>query len=98
MFGMGTGVTLLLWPPGNLVSGVSTFAGCRRLRRTGLVLCGLSRRSTVRCGGGIVPEHVDVKERSLTTEYSPPSRRWRFGGSTGAPAMERRWMQCPIVF
>ena len=22
VFGMGTGVTLLLWPPGNLVSGV----------------------------------------------------------------------------
>ena len=22
MFGMGTGVTLLLWPPGNLVSGI----------------------------------------------------------------------------
>ena len=27
VFGMGTGVTLLLWPPGNLVSGISSFAG-----------------------------------------------------------------------
>ena len=27
VFGMGTGVTLLLWPPGNLVSGISPFAG-----------------------------------------------------------------------
>ncbi len=48
MFGMGTGVTLLLWPPGNLVPGISAYAPQRRFGGTSLrglsTVAGVSQR------------------------------------------------------
>ena len=50
MFGMGTGVTLLLWPPGNLVSGIRND--------------GRSMRAAAHAEA-VVPEHLVVKEHPL---------------------------------
>ena len=48
VFGMGTGVTLLLWPPGNLVPGISAYAPQRRFGVTSLrglsTVAGVSQR------------------------------------------------------
>lgn len=50
MFGMGTGVTLLLWPPGNLFA--------TRLRALAeLGVWGSSREPLMRLPRKIVPEH-----------------------------------------
>ena len=70
MFGMGTGVTLLLWPPGNLVSGVPPAL----LRSYGgqVFLCDLSSEA-LQARRGIAPEHFVVKEHppaADATEYS----------------------------
>ncbi len=86
---MGTGVTLLLWPPGNLVPGVSSDGG--GMRATHHIV-------------QVIPEHIDlailrsgdfgicnfqivkspIREISKLVEYSPPTRLRRYGGSTVA--------------
>ena len=77
VFGMGTGVTLLLWPPGNLVSGVPAFAGRRNLRRPGFGAASQISAATPR--GGVAPEH-----RQRATGYPEPER------ARHAEAPERR--------